>query len=208
MLSRLRRNTHACTKEAWYASAAEFRSAITASSPSSSRRMLQAEGDTFRFTATPTGGDCGFHTIAWALNAHQTGMPTNLLTAIDIRRKLSIHIRQDADFYTERLQTIGIASSNEEAQRSITRITDSVLQPGVHGHWLGQVWGDVELLAIARLFRCRLQLFTFDVTMQAVRRYASFNEGKRTICVFFSGRANAGHFDMLLMYNPWWRRFM
>ncbi|PXF46122.1 hypothetical protein BWQ96_04128 [Gracilariopsis chorda] len=151
-------------------------------------------------TATPSGGDCGFHAISWAL-LHLSG-PT--LSSTDVRRKLSTHVRQNTAFYSDLLRRQGHWELADETANAVATFSRSVLMEGVNGHWLGQMWGEIELLALAKAFTVCVELYCFEVAPQQLRRYARFEEGKRVVRLLFTGSAQAGHFDVLLPRRTWW----
>ncbi|KAI0567643.1 polyketide synthase family protein [Gracilaria domingensis] len=169
--------------------------------PSSSRRHVRLPTGVHSMTATPAGGDCGFYAMAWAL-LHFNG-PS--LSATCVRRKLAQHVKQQATFYAQLLRRHGQAQSRQHASDSVSDFTRNVLMEGVHGHWLGQMWGEIELLALAKAYLVCVELYCFEVSSQSLRRYAHFEEGKRVVRLLFTGDARAGHFDALLPQDTFGR---
>lgn len=187
-----------------YESALAYRMSLVSHPLTSSHRLIDIGQSVYRFMATPSGGDCGFYAIAWALNQGRKAYA--FFSPTQIRRALSAQVLQNRHFYETQVTAKYLENSHDDACESVSKFSRNILQEGRTGHWLGQMWGDLELLVVARTFNCRIQLYTFDTNGQIVRPYASFNEGKKSIAIFFSGCADAGHFDALLHHNPWWRR--
>ncbi|CAN8075281.1 unnamed protein product [Agarophyton chilense] len=180
-------------------SASAYRTWLCEAAASSSRRHVRLACGVHTMTATPAGGDCGFHAIAWAL----LQLSGAALSASAVRAALARHVASHAALYAKLLRRQGHAASPHAAAAAVALFTRNVLVEGVRGHWLGQMWGEIELLALAKAFVVSVELYCFDVSAQRLRQYASFDEGRNVVRLLFTGAARAGHFDALLPLRAW-----
>lgn len=213
----LRRWRRRCEER--YATSALFRNALASSSPSSSRRKVTTnDGRHFRFMATLSGGDCGFQAISWALIVANAAGP-DMCSAL-VRKALRDEVANHREYYaslaesylnvqedtsTELVQDEHTTSSS--AAEAVDHFLKSVLIGGLTGHWLGQQWGNVEIVAIARAYKLHIELFAFDVATQTVRGYFEEKAGDLFVGLLFTGSAADGHFDVLVPQSfRRWRR--
>lgn len=156
--------------------------------------------------AMPMGGDCGFQAVGWALlvSGRICGQGSN---GMYIRNKVAEHVWNDRVYYAAKVSQMGFG---EDAESLVVSFVKDVRKGGLEGHWLGSLWGGLELCAVARCFELCVELYGWDVETQSVKRYWEVNEGKNVVRLLFSGKAEAGHFDLLLERVRWgralWRR--
>lgn len=144
------------------------------------------------------GGNCGFVAVSWALLIAGR-LPSNDTSGAWVRRSLAAHVSAQAWFYAAKLvEWRVLAGGPTEAAGSVREFVRKVGEEGLRGHWLGQMWGFLEIFAMAKAFRLNVELYTFDVASQKVRMYHQQNEGKVRVAMMFSGQAEGGHFDLLL----------
>lgn len=164
-------------------------------SPSKRRIHLANSSHTLEFIAIPPGGDCGFIAVAWSLLIHGLLPPTQSNGNI-IRERLARHVQDEKEFYAGRLREWGLGGEDEMG--SVNEFVREVRQGGLDGHWLGQMWGGMEIWAVGRCCGVGIELYSWDVAEQKVRRYWRVCEGKDVVSLFFSGDAAGGHFDLLV----------
>lgn len=146
----------------------------------------------------PMGGNCGFVAVSWALLIAGR-LPGNDVSGTWVRRTLARHVAAQAGFYAEQLAQWGVVQGGREAgEDSVRGFVVRVREDGVKGHWLGEMWGFLEIFAVARALAVNVELYVFDVASQRVRMYHQQNEGKDCVALLFSGQAKGGHFDLLL----------
>lgn len=202
-----------------HSSCSAFRTALLAR-PSRSREVVVNTGARFKLLPTPSGGSCGFLAVAWALLI--AGIPGACGNPSAMRNVLATHVCSNREVYVTALQEHGYSVSGdtvESADRNREEATGStwldkvalfersVVVGGIDGHWLGQYWGDLEILALARALQITIDLYTFDTNLQQVRQYfrARCEEGKYvelTVSLLFTGKADSGHFDLLQEISP------
>lgn len=188
-----------------YETSAAFRHAQASHRATSSRRLIPLQKCRLRLTATQAGGNCGFQAAAWALI--HFGIGGNAMCSTRVRELLAEHVRATRDFYVRRLVEVGIVPAVPAARDSVDAFCSEVRRQGIHGHWLGQMWGGLEIVALARALGVCVELYAFDVDAQRVRLYQKVEEGKKVVALLFTGEAGAGHFDLLLPVRRfwWWR---
>lgn len=149
--------------------------------------------------AVPMGGDCGFQAIGWALliSGRACGQDSNKTY---IRNKVAEHVWNERVHYAAKLSEMGFG---DDAERRVETFVKEVRKGGLKGHWLGSLWGGLEIRAVARCFEVCVELYVWDVGTQSVKRYWEVNEGKEVVRLLFSGEAEAGHFDLLLQRVGW-----
>ena len=156
----------------------------------------------------PMGGNCGFVAVSWALLIAGR-LPGNDVSGRWVRAALAAHVAAQAGFYAEKVDEARVVSGSKgEAEKSVQAFVRGVREDGLKGHWLGQMWGFLEIFAVARAFNLNVELYAFDVGSQKVRLYHQQNEGKHCVALLFSGQAEGGHFDLLLpmtRFGEGWR---
>lgn len=182
----------------YHASSAAFRHAMVHGHSSSKLTLKLSCRRVVELAPIPMGGNCGFVAVSWALLIAGR-LPSNDTSGGWVRRSLAAHVAAQPSFYAAKLvEWRVVAGGTEAAAASVKEFGRKVGEEGIKGHWLGQMWGFLEIFAIARAFRLNVELYTFDVTSQKVRMYHQQNEGKVTVAMLFSGQAEGGHFDLLL----------
>lgn len=182
----------------YHASSAAFRHAVVHGSSSSKLTLTLSCGRVVELAPVPMGGNCGFVAVSWALLIAGR-LPSNDTSGGWVRRWLASHVAAQASFYAAKLvEWRVVAGGAEEATASVKEFVRKVGEEGIKGHWLGEMWGFLEIFAIARAFWLNVELYTFDVANQKVRMYHQQNEGKVTVAMLFTGQAEGGHFDLLL----------
>lgn len=153
---------------------------------SSSHRLVTdaSGGPPLRFVATRAGGDCGWEAISWGLLVARGSSPSGTR----IRAFARAHVRSERTAYAD---ACGVPEQVDEFLASVTRT-------GLSGHWLGQTWGALELVAVARALSCTVRLYAWCPTTQGVRSYFEESAGKDVVRLLFTGSAERGHFDVLL----------
>lgn len=183
-----------------------------------------------RLTPTSMNGDCGYAAIlkGQVLAANPDASPP----AIDARKvracrqAMARAVKANRDYYRERLALY--CDSVDTLTRGVSSWESSVVRTGMGGHWLGALWGVLEIEVAARAFGVCIDMYAFDVRKQAVRCYhtcgleqvappegagggdaaggetpglapAPPGEGNaRRFGLLFSGPARSGHFDVLV----------
>lgn len=149
--------------------------------------------------AVPMGGDCGFQAIGWALLISGRACSQGSNDSY-IRNKVAEHVWNERAYYAAKVSEMG---SSDGAERYVKTFVKEVRKSGLKGHWLGSLWGGLEICAVARCFELCVELYAWDVGTQSVKRYWQVNEGKEVVRLLFSGEAEAGHFDLLLRRVGW-----
>lgn len=213
----------------FHESCGDFRSALLALSPRS-RIVVVDTGAKFRLVPTPQGGSCGFLAVAWALLI--LAAPGGCGNPALIRKEVALHVRDNREGYARMLRDhhsalVENAEHNTDGNDKgrdldcwIDRVIlfeSSVQVGGINGHWLGQHWGDLEILALARALRITIDLYAFDMHLQRVRRYFRADGSSEcaetmVVSLLFTGKADCGHFDLLQevltkhSFRPRWSR--
>jgi hypothetical protein len=119
------------------------------------------------------------------------------VTPREIRRSMAEEVAKNRLVYS----TI---SSGIFTDSHLTAFVKNVVRPGMTGHWLGAEIGGLEFVAVARALNITLAIYCFDVLTQTVRRFeeAKSESSKSEICLFFTGPAASGHFDLLWIVPP------
>eukprot|EP00182_Erythrolobus_australicus_P004274 CAMPEP_0185834196 /NCGR_PEP_ID=MMETSP1353-20130828/4698_1 /TAXON_ID=1077150 /ORGANISM="Erythrolobus australicus, Strain CCMP3124" /LENGTH=319 /DNA_ID=CAMNT_0028532585 /DNA_START=123 /DNA_END=1079 /DNA_ORIENTATION=+ len=149
-------------------------------------------------------GNCGFNSIATALrlSAKRTA-PGNAdfvyATTQQVREALREEVSSNRAFYEELAARNAAFAFCLAESGGIDAFAAHVLRGGLDGHWLGEKWGSVELLALARALKITIEVFT--QTESEVERGISFRGyericgGHKAFCgLLFSGPATGGHF--------------
>jgi hypothetical protein len=119
------------------------------------------------------------------------------VTPREIRRSMAEEVATNRLVYS----TI---SSGIFTDSHLTAFVKNVVRPGMTGHWLGAEIGGLEFVAVARALNVTLAIYCFDVPSQTVRRFeeAKSESSNSEICLFFTGPAASGHFDLLWNVPP------
>lgn len=155
----------------------------------------------------PADGNCGFSSVLAALAIAGRKL-TDEYNVNGIRRSVSRHVQLNRDFYALKIVEHEQAQEEEAIQAAyyrVDRFTQSVLSEGLNGHWLGSVLGELELLAVANTFAISIQLYAPSPERGGIRPTVEVGpvltpeiETPLQVDLLFSGRANSGHFDLLL----------
>lgn len=161
-------------------------------------------------------GNCGFQAVATGLEVLGI-LNESEATHTVVRERLMFHVRDEDVFYAQQIaswcQMESESVSEDEAWDvgldSVERFIESVTQEGMQGHWLGSMWGGLELMALSRAFGVQIEVFTYCTLKQEVKKYEEHNaDGEGTVSLFFAGCASGGHFDLLLPDLPLIERFV
>ncbi|KAA8491194.1 hypothetical protein FVE85_9489 [Porphyridium purpureum] len=153
------------------------------------------ETTTVLFHPIPADGNCGFEAIAMGMNIANTGKSGKGMSSRTVRAKLREELTQFRHFYElEAQRNAGFAVV--VAMHSIDEVCESVGRRGKNGFWLGSLWGNMELLAIARALQCTIEVYQFDTSASKFRCYDAFEYGKPVIRLLYSGFSMGGHFDL------------
>lgn len=155
------------------------------------RSLRDTNGVWLRLVAAKAGGDCGFEAIS--------NMYLGRTDAAYIRRQTRQHVSSERFQYKR-------ACGGSRAE--VALFCRSITRPGLKGHWLGQMWGALELVAVARALAITLIIHTFDVPTQRLRPYFEEPAGDPVVRLLYTGSAEQGHFDALVPASRWPRRFL
>lgn len=167
------------------------------------RILITMEGRVFQMMPVAMDGDCGFSSMARSLNFRKrdgdvgaggnAGLGGKEVKVKDLRQGLMDEVIANREFYEERLKW-----DEGDVDDKMEKFLKSVTKAGLLGHWLGSQLGMLEFVALARATGIWLEVFTFDVKRQKVRRFEEFKGGDIKVAMFFSGPALSGHFDCLI----------
>jgi len=145
----------------------------------------------FYFYPIDPDGSCGFTAIARGLKANG-----RFVTPQEIRFALRTEVLSNGGFYNQQAkenEAFGYCKKNHSAKS----LAEAAIHSGHTGHWLGEKWGSMEVLAIAKNMGITIELFCFDKAMNRLRSYDLFNYGEVYVGLLFSGYCLGGHFDLL-----------
>jgi len=154
-----------------------------------------------KFCPVSLDGDCGFSALAKAVNEVRWAQdPKHIeLTAVDIREILRREVITNKSFYLEQ------AKQNEaflwclEENGGIDGFSESVVRSGMKGHWLGEKWGGMELLALSKALEITIEMFTYSADLRSIVSYERLCGGTKAYAgLLFTGPATGGHFDLLM----------
>mmetsp|Transcript_14770 Transcript_14770/g.31672 ORF Transcript_14770/g.31672 Transcript_14770/m.31672 type:complete len:259 (+) Transcript_14770:53-829(+) len=155
-------------------------------------------GELMEFVPIEPNGSCGFEAIAVALSVEK-GKTT---TGNYVRTKLRDELRSFAGTYDAEAADWCVGRAHPGGCSAVD-LADSVMRRGKDGHWLGERWGNIELLALARALHVCIELFVYDEEASAdaptVRNYETFDHGKVRVGLLYSGLSQGGHFDVVLL---------
>uniref|UniRef100_A0A7S1XFW6 OTU domain-containing protein n=1 Tax=Compsopogon caeruleus TaxID=31354 RepID=A0A7S1XFW6_9RHOD len=156
----------------------------------------QGQVEVFRFIPIAMDGSCGFAAVAKGVNAVK-GMK---FTPDKLRLLLRDQARSTSGFFAEEMaRNAAYRFCVEEGGCTLDDFAASVVRKGVAGHWLGEKWQMVEVMALARVMQIRIDVFTYDEKCRILRRHDELNTSEaQCIGLLFSGPPSGGHFDLLL----------
>lgn len=84
------------------------------------------------------------------------------------------------------------------------RLLNDVKKPGISGHWLGSILGNMEHVILSHALHISIYLYQFDLQKQTVRQFddAKVDNPKCHVYLFFTGPGASGHFDALVLMPP------
>lgn len=173
-----------------------------------------------RLTPTAMNGDCEYAAILKGLVL--AADPDAEAPMIDARKVKACRtvmaktVRGDRDYYRQRLALY--CDSVDTLQKGVSSWEASVVRTGMGGHWLGALWGVLEIEVAARAFGVCIDMYAFDVRKQTVRCYHTCGldhadpatgggegsiappgpDNQRRFGMLFSGPARSGHFYVLV----------
>lgn len=198
----------------------EFREATVSQKWDPLPRLTLADGRSMELAPVPKNGNCGFQAIAWGL-MHVDILQGDEAYSLNVRQKLANHVTEDGEFYASKLVEFGMVDTSdceegEERSRAfecIEDFKDGVLREGLDGHWLGESFGSLELLALARVYGVKIEVYTYCTRSDSVKMYQETGKGSQTVSLLFSGECASGHFDLLgrdsrrsERLREWWKR--
>lgn len=195
-----------------------FRDALCASRRRRTRTLIVTTSDETRrlFKEVDMDGNCGFQAVAKGLKALGI-LRKSEATHMVVRERLMHHVKDETVFYAQKLaswrqmedRTISEDEAWDMGLESVEKFLESVMQGGIQGHWLGSMWGGIELMAVARAFDVHIEVFTYCTLKHEVKKYEEHNtESAGVVSLFFAGCASGGHFDLLLPDRPLMERFV
>jgi len=141
---------------------------LTVTSPDDELRPM-------RLTPTLMNGDCGYAAILKGLVL--AANPDADAPIIDVRKvkacraAMAKAVRADRAYYHKRVTLY--CDSVDTLKKGMAGWEASVVRGGMGGHWLGALWGVLEIEVAARAFGVCIDMYAFDVRKQAVRCYHS-----------------------------------
>uniref|UniRef100_A0A7S0ZEQ9 OTU domain-containing protein n=1 Tax=Timspurckia oligopyrenoides TaxID=708627 RepID=A0A7S0ZEQ9_9RHOD len=147
----------------------------------------------FYFFAVATDGNCGFAALAKGDGLNRRKQ----LTSNYMRTKLRNEVRSFGGYYSHEA-TVNDAFGIYYSDCDSDALCESVMQKGRNGHWLGDRWGNMEILALARALGVCIELYSYDANLGGIRCYERYDFGKQHIGLLFSGGSAGGHFDLLM----------
>lgn len=204
------------------ATQAEFRRSFLKSSRD--RLLKDCKGNCFRMYPMIMNGDCGFASIAKAINiarekinsqsppprfywrisfpwrrstnASQSKRP---LQPKDVRMAMFAEIRKAKKTYLADKQYESFYNE-DDLDRLIERLEREVSRQGIGGHWLGTVLDQLEYIIVAHAMNINIYLYQFDLKSQTVVQFdeAVVPNAHCDVYLLFTGPPGSGHFDTLV----------
>jgi len=139
---------------------------LTVTSPDDELRPM-------RLTPTLMNGDCGYAAILKGLVL--AANPDADAPIVDVRKvkacraAMAKAVRSDRAYYRKRVTLY--CDSVDTLKKGVAGWEASIVRGGMGGHWLGALWGVLEIEVAARAFGVCIDMYAFDVRKQAVRCY-------------------------------------